>query len=1016
MAKIITVVSIVGSGPSYTLEIDSSSGILSGDYASDHVGHIYRVVSIGDATHIDIIDDVAPDAPVGLPVIGTGSIFSPTSNIKLSQAPFTAPAWDEIIRHDARTIDSYVASIDNVTAGAGLTGGGDLPTTLNVAANVDGSIVVNTNDVQVGVLASDAQHGIRGGGTQHAAASLTNAGFMEPFENLTRQLWVDTNTALSLSEQDGSVLKPFKLVQSALDVLNAAPSGSVYHIRIGFGNYSAESLIFQPNRRVLLEGPIQGATILGNITYNCTGASTTTLAMRNVASGVTTVVDSGTPATAANLILENCRTNGVITAGSSIITLVVAGTTQADFNFPTLVVASTVNGNLNVIGPIFCNNTLFTSFCTQIDSQLLFCTGSSFGSVAFNFTDVISSFFQCIFRAPCVITFTGAEGEITMGEPSTASFVDSGSTTVNCIHVITTQRNTGWLSGGVVTRGTGFDLNVAAGSGYIFQNDDITYYITWPDTIVTLPSNSLVTVYANNDGDIVSAPFPFDLRNGVVLAVAQTNGSSIVALTSGYLESTQIVPQFAAYARDVVGPIHVDGLATTINGTNALRLDVDAGSYYLTIQKMDAVATSPITFTYWYMDGIGGFTHIGAQTTINTNLYDDGSGTLAALPAGKFAKDLLFVTVHDTSITEYHIVYAQEYYDSQSQAESGNLPSPPSVLTHMGLRIAGVVYEQAAIAITSITDERPRLGQLASGSTSVNDHGLLAGLGDDDHGQYQLRSEKNMASGYAGLSGGSKLTGSQQVYGTTTNTATEGNDARVPSQAENDALQGTNGVPSNTNRYVTDSDPRNSDNRAPTLHAASHLPGGTDALTTSVPGSILPDDTPGAGSAASFSRSDHRHGITTAAASNVGDANAEGSASSFARSDHIHKEAHPILIWGDGNISATTTTRYLSPGYADGTALTSPIQFRVPSSGSVRRLRVRHNTTAGNGNAVVYTVRINSIASAVTVSMASTAADGSDLANTAAVVAGDLIDIEITKAASIATSPSDVMASLEVIP
>lgn len=44
------------------------------------------------------------------------------------------------------------------------------------------------------------------------------------------------------------------------------------------------------------------------------------------------------------------------------------------------------------------------------------------------------------------------------------------------------------------------------------------------------------------------------------------------------------------------------------------------------------------------------------------------------------------------------------------------------------------------------------------------------------------------------------------VFGTTVGTATEGNDARLPTQDENDALQGTSGAPSNTNRYVTDAD------------------------------------------------------------------------------------------------------------------------------------------------------------------------------------------------------------------
>jgi hypothetical protein len=44
-------------------------------------------------------------------------------------------------------------------------------------ANADGSIVVNANDIQVGVI-SDAQHGNRGGGSLHAVAGGGSSGFM----------------------------------------------------------------------------------------------------------------------------------------------------------------------------------------------------------------------------------------------------------------------------------------------------------------------------------------------------------------------------------------------------------------------------------------------------------------------------------------------------------------------------------------------------------------------------------------------------------------------------------------------------------------------------------------------------------------------------------------------------------------------------------------------------------------------------------------------------------------------
>jgi len=45
-------------------------------------------------------------------------------------------------------------------------------------------------------------------------------------------------------------------------------------------------------------------------------------------------------------------------------------------------------------------------------------------------------------------------------------------------------------------------------------------------------------------------------------------------------------------------------------------------------------------------------------------------------------------------------------------------------------------------------------------------------------------------------------------FGTTAGTFTEGNDSRLPTDDEKDALSGTNGTPSNLNKYVTDSDVR----------------------------------------------------------------------------------------------------------------------------------------------------------------------------------------------------------------
>jgi hypothetical protein len=121
-----------------------------------------------------------------------------------------------------------------------------------------------------------------------------------------------------------------------------------------------------------------------------------------------------------------------------------------------------------------------------------------------------------------------------------------------------------------------------------------------------------------------------------------------------------------------------------------------------------------------------------------------------------------------------------------------------------------------------------------------------------------------------------------------------------------------------------------------------------------------------------------------------------------------------VLVFGAGQVGSSTTTRYLYPGYDDDLAQTVVVQIVAPYAGTLRDFYVRHNNTDGNGNDIVYTVRVNGVATAVTVTLASTSADGSDLANSVAVAAGDLVDIEVTKAASVGNSPDDVTATIDL--
>jgi hypothetical protein len=73
--------------------------------------------------------------------------------------------------------------------------------------------------------------------------------------------------------------------------------------------------------------------------------------------------------------------------------------------------------------------------------------------------------------------------------------------------------------------------------------------------------------------------------------------------------------------------------------------------------------------------------------------------------------------------------------------------------------------------------------------------------------------------------------------------------------------------------------------------------------------------------------------------------------------------------------------------------------MRIARAGTLRNLYVRHNDPGGSGATITYTVRVNGAPTAITIGLASTAASAADTTNSVAVVAGDIVDIEVTKAA-----------------
>jgi len=101
--------------------------------------------------------------------------------------------------------------------------------------------------------------------------------------------------------------------------------------------------------------------------------------------------------------------------------------------------------------------------------------------------------------------------------------------------------------------------------------------------------------------------------------------------------------------------------------------------------------------------------------------------------------------------------------------------------------------------------------------------------------------------------------------------------------------------------------------------------GGTLALGTTLPGTILPDAAGTAGTATTAARSDHLHPIVAAAPGTTSvnlSASAEGTANSFARSDHAHNLSQAITpTWTGQHTFDNASGVIINQGAGDGAIL-----------------------------------------------------------------------------------------------
>jgi hypothetical protein len=250
---------------------------------------------------------------------------------------------------------------------------------------------------------------------------------------------------------------------------------------------------------------------------------------------------------------------------------------------------------------------------------------------------------------------------------------------------------TGLISGGIlsVNGGDATKFDITAGVGVIVNNytdgsSPTRTLVTWSaQTAITNPyvaTADTAYVLVNSAGTIVitdTYPELADNRDFIMIGWTDHPGrTDIETIFTQPYYSNDVSCQLDDFLFSF-GSFNVWGNEyDPYSGLQIERLPgatFEVGSNYTQTKKSPNVIETdleqPASLIYFYRDGVGDWVNDSAPVaSIDPNYYDDNSGTLAAVPAGKWTVQLLsFYAPMETN----DIQYGQTYYDTLEEAITG---------------------------------------------------------------------------------------------------------------------------------------------------------------------------------------------------------------------------------------------------------------------------------------------------------------------------------------------------------
>ena len=298
-------------------------------------------------------------------------------------------------------------------------------------------------------------------------------------------------------------------------------------------------------------------------------------------------------------------------------------------------------------------------------------------------------------------------------------------------------------SGGVTDAGSA-TVDIATGSA-LFRtannHDSPLVFGDWAArTGVSLTDNSdnyIIAEYnAGSPQVIVSPSNTANYHDKILLATVYKEGTG----TSAILHINQYIKQDIndAVAHIIQRFVQQAGFSresgAQLSGSN-LNIAITQGIFWLGLNRFlapentfDSSPPASDTFTYFWRDGSGGWTHSNGETEIDNTRYDDGSGTLATLAGAKNGVHWVYLETD----SEVAVVYGRGAYTIK-EAEAAEPPSdlPPEFGANHGILVGKIIVKNGDTTLTSVESAFTTTFT----GTGISSHLDLTDIGVNTHAQ-----------------------------------------------------------------------------------------------------------------------------------------------------------------------------------------------------------------------------------------------------------------------------------------